>query len=88
MVKSGNAAMIKLKNESYKQGKGLFQWSSLHCLLVSAHCYLGVRGCCESFVFKYCQTAHVACTFAELLQKIDRCKNKELKDSSNMVKSG
>ena len=31
---------------------------------------------------------HVACTFAELLEKIDRRANKKLADSSNMVKSG
>ena len=57
-------------------------------LLVSAHCHLRFRDCCESFVFKSCQTVHVACTFAELLEKIDHRTNRELKDSSNQVKSG
>ena len=55
---------------------------------MSAHCYLRVRDCCECFIFKYWHTAHVACTFAELLEKIDRPTNKKLEDSSNMVKSG
>ena len=40
------------------------------------------------FIFKHCHTAHVACTFAELLEKIDRCTNKMLEDSYDMVKSG
>ena len=54
---------------------------------VSAHCYLRVRDCCECFIFKYWHTAHVACTFAELLEKIGRRTNKKLEDSSNMVRS-
>ena len=58
VVKSGNAAMIKLKNESSKQGKSFFQWSMLHCLLVSAHCYLGVGDCCECFFFSNIATPH------------------------------
>ena len=55
---------------------------------MSAQCYLQLRDCCECLVFKYCQTAHVACTVAELLEKIDRRTNKKLEDSSNMVNSG
>ena len=39
-------------------------------------------------MFKHCHTAHAACTFAELLEKIDRRTNKKLEDSYNMVKSG
>ena len=31
---------------------------------------------------------HIASTFAELLENIDRRTNKRLEDSSNMVKSG
>ena len=52
------------------------QNSWISCLLVSAHCHLRVRDCSESFVFKYCHTAHVACTFAELLEKNARRTNK------------
>ena len=55
---------------------------------MAAHCYVRVRDCCECFVFKYCHTAHVACTFAELLEKNARRTNKKLEDSSKMVKSG
>ena len=81
--------MIKLKNKSSsKQGKCLFQGSTLHCLLVSVRGFLGGSDCCKCFVFKYCQTAHVACTFAELLEKINSRTNKKLEDGSNMVKSG
>ncbi|XP_074607595.1 elongation factor 1-alpha [Acropora palmata] len=35
-----------------------------------------------------CHTAHIACKFAELLEKIDRRTNKKLEDSPKMVKSG
>ena len=55
---------------------------------MSALCCFLVRDSCECFVFKYCHTAHVACTFAELLENIDRRTNKKLEGSSNMVKSG
>ena len=64
------------------------QNSWISCLLVSAHCHLRVRDCSESFVFKYCHTAHVACTFAELWRRLITVRKKELKDSSNHVKSG
>ena len=57
-------------------------------MLVSTLCYLIVRDSCECFVFKYCHTAHVACTFAELLKKIDRRTNKKLEHGTNMVESG
>ena len=55
------------------------------CLLIVI---LRVRDCCECFVFKYCHNAHIPCTFADFFEKIDRCTNKKLEDSSNMVKSG
>ena len=55
---------------------------------MSAHSYLRVSDSCWCFVFKYCHTAHFASTFAELLEKIDRCTNKGLEGTSNMVKSG
>ena len=55
---------------------------------MSALCYLLVRDSCDCFVFKYCRIAHVACTFADLLEKVDRRTSKQLEDSSNMVKSG
>merc|ERR1712142_938650 len=35
-----------------------------------------------------CHTAHVACKFAELQQKIDRRSGKKLEDNPKMVKSG
>ena len=54
---------------------------------MSVHCYLGVSDCCKCFVFKYWQTAHVACTFAQLLEKINSRANKKLEDGFNMVKS-
>ena len=54
------------------------------CLLIATYGLETVL----SLVFKYCHTAHVACTFAELLEKIDRRTNKKLEDSYNMVKSG
>ena len=33
-------------------------------------------------------TAHITCKFAELLEKIDRRKNKKLENRTKMVKSG
>ena len=50
-------------------------------------CFL-VTDSYECFVFKYRHTAHVPCTFAELLENIDRRTNKKLEDSSNMIKCG
>ena len=35
-----------------------------------------------------CHTAHVACKFAELLEKIDRRSGKKLEDNPKMIKSG
>lgn len=35
-----------------------------------------------------CHTAHIACKFAELLEKIDRRSGKKLEDNPKMVKSG
>jgi elongation factor 1-alpha len=35
-----------------------------------------------------CHTAHIACKFAELLEKIDRRTNKKLEDNPKFVKSG
>ncbi|KAJ3169065.1 translation elongation factor EF-1 alpha [Irineochytrium annulatum] len=35
-----------------------------------------------------CHTAHIACKFAELLEKIDRRTNKKLEDAPKFVKSG
>ena len=35
-----------------------------------------------------CHTAHIACKFAELLQKIDRRTGKSIEDSPKFVKSG
>lgn len=36
----------------------------------------------------HCHTAHMACKFAELLEKIERRTNEKLKDNSHMVKYG
>ena len=55
---------------------------------MSAHSYFRVSDCCWCCVFKYCHTAHFASTFAERLEKSDRRTNKNLEDSSKMVKSG
>ena len=62
--------------------------SWISCFFVCALCCFLVRDSSECFVFKYCHTAHVACTFAQLLENIDRRTNKKLEDSSNMVESG
>ena len=35
-----------------------------------------------------CHTAHIACKFAELLEKVDRRSGKKLEDNPKMVKSG
>ena len=35
-----------------------------------------------------CHTAHIACKFAELKEKIDRCSGKELEDGPKFLKSG
>merc|ERR1712141_837340 len=35
-----------------------------------------------------CHTAHIACRFAELIEKIDRRSGKKLEDNPKMVKSG
>ena len=35
-----------------------------------------------------CHTAHIACKFAELLEKIDRRTNKKTEDNPKCVKSG
>jgi elongation factor 1-alpha len=35
-----------------------------------------------------CHTAHIACKFAELLQKIDRRTGKSVEDSPKFIKSG
>jgi len=35
-----------------------------------------------------CHTAHIACKFAELLEKIDRRSNKKMEDNPKAVKSG
>ena len=35
-----------------------------------------------------CHTAHIACKFAELLEKIDRRTSKKIEDNPKMVKSG
>ena len=35
-----------------------------------------------------CHTAHIACKFAELLEKIDRRTGKKLEDNPKMIKSG
>ena len=36
----------------------------------------------------HCHTAHIACKFAELLEKIDRRSGKKLEDNPKMIKSG
>ena len=35
-----------------------------------------------------CHTAHIACKFAELKEKIDRCSGKKLEDGPKFLKSG
>lgn len=35
-----------------------------------------------------CHTAHIACKFSELIEKIDRRSGKKLEDNPKMVKSG
>ena len=35
-----------------------------------------------------CHTAHIACKFSELLEKVDRRSGKKLEDNPKMVKSG
>jgi len=35
-----------------------------------------------------CHTAHIACKFAELIEKIDRRSGKKIEDSPKFVKSG
>ena len=67
-VKRDPSFGISLEVKSMNKVSNLKSW--ITCLLVSAHCYLRVRDCCERLVFKYCHNAHVPCKFAERLEKI------------------
>ena len=61
--------------------------ASVVCLSLFIAIY-GLKTVVSVLFSKYCHTAHVAYTFADLLEKIDRRTNKKLENSSKMVNSG